>query len=475
MLDTTMYTTSLPRRKANKSTKTNQPKVTAMKDSADNKTLELPIDMIETEVQVKPQHAAPAQPAKWTGATSTNVLGTQKPAATPTTMAKGSVATWPSLPIPEKVDPLLTTILSWPRRHGTDSEAQFGVWLVDTLNVLVGARPLLKVVMRAEGAITLDIPMESGADATTLFSCHIDTVDSPTMVGLKKALVYDNNFGHIMLAKDNKVGSCLGADDGIGVWLMLKMIEAGVPGGYVFNRGEEVGGVSAKALADKDATWLKNFQVAVSFDRPRDNEVITHQRGGTECASDKFALALCTALNKANDSFEYKPSKSGVYTDTYEWRGIIAECVNLGVGYTNQHGSGETQDYAHAVALLEACKTIDWEALPIDREPKIEHQWTGYGSVYNDGWSGSYAKKAKPKLPPAPASKGWTPPTEYALPDEPELNIEDEILELGELDDLAYWLESEGNTAAQAVLLMAAELKGMRAEIAALRKALKRI
>lgn len=460
-----MYTTSLPRRKASKSsTKTNQPKVTAMKDSADNKTLELPIDMIETDIKA-------AQPAKWTGATSTNVLGTQKPAAIPTTMAKGSIATWPSLPIPEKVDPLLTTILSWPRRHGTDSEAQFGVWLVETINKLIGARPLVKVSVRAEGAITLEIPMESGAKATTLFSCHIDTVDSPTMVGLKKALVYDNNFGHIMLAKDNKVGSCLGADDGIGVWLMLKMIEAGVPGGYVFNRGEEVGGVSAKALADKDAAWLKNFQVAVSFDRPRDNEVITHQRGGTECASDKFALALCTALNKSNDSFEYKPSKSGVYTDTFDWRGIIAECVNIGVGYTDQHGTSETQDYAHAVALLEACKTIDWESLPIDREPKIEHKWSGgyggYKGVFDDGWDGSYAKKAKPKLPPAPTK--WTPP------DEPELNIEDEILDLGEVDDLAYWLESEGNTAAQAVLLMAAELKGMRAEIAALRKALKRI
>lgn len=370
------------------------------------------------------------------------------PAPDKTTVVKASMA-WPDLPIPETVDQDLVTILAWPRCHDTASELAFLAWLRSKLESL-GYKP----EQHQERAVSVSVPLKDGRKSSSLFSSHIDTVDgvvyNPT---LRKKIAYDRTFGHIFLEKDNTVGTCLGADDGVGVWIMLKMIEAKVPGTYLFNRGEERGGVSAKAIAAKEADWLNQFQIAVAFDRPRDNEVITHQRGGTECASDKFANALAQALNNANDAFTYKPSKSGVYTDTFEFRRNIPECVNLGVGYENQHGASERLDYAHATALLEACCKIDWEALPVDRDPaKPDPMYQR-----DDYWSGwNMPKKAKAPTPaPAPAKQATLP----------ELHIEDEIAELGGLVDVTAYLECDPENGAELLLEAAAELAALRKQV----------
>lgn len=396
---------------------------------------------------------------------------TSVPAKPDTTVAKG-MTSWPELAIPAEVDPTLATILSWPRRHNTMSELAFHGWLALKLPSLgIG----LKVKEHSERALSVTIPGPKGSVSTTLFSCHIDTVDTLiTDPAARKKLAYDASFGHIFLAKDNTVGSCLGADDGIGVWIMLKMIEAKVPGTYLFNRGEECGGVSAKAIASKERDWLAQFQLAVAFDRPNDHEVITHQRGGTRCASDKFGTALALALNKAEPSFSYKPSKAGVYTDTFDFRKEIAECVNIGVGYTNQHGSGETQDYAHAYALMKACCTVDWEALPVDRDPKeAEPTYNSYyqrdawafGNDDRDAWG--HAKKYKAPAPapaPAPAYKAKTKVVE------PVLNIEDEILDLGSVGDIAVLAQEDPDMVAQLLVQVSGELAALRAQLAFLKQ-----
>ena len=152
------------------------------------------------------------------------------------------------------------------------------------------------VQKHAEGALSVSIPyVDRTAASTTLFCCHTDTVDPLVPLATdplaKKELTYDPNFG--LIALDPKsIGGSLGADDGIGVWIMLSMVAERIPGTYLFNRGEECGGISAKAIAAKEKAWLAQFEACIAFDRPRCNEVITHQ-GGAECASDKFAQALC--------------------------------------------------------------------------------------------------------------------------------------------------------------------------------------
>ena len=377
--------------------------------------------------------------------------------------------------VPEKVDPLLVTILAWPRKHNSASEAAFQVWLKDTLTAHGTVTP------HSEGALSITMPTNLPDQySTTLFSCHTDTIDPLVPLAsdplAKKMLTYDPNFGLIGLDKAS-VGDSLGADDGIGVWIMLSMIAAKVPGTYLFNRGEECGGVSAKALAYKESKWLAMFEACIAFDRPRTNEVITHQ-GGKECASDKFAAALCKQLN--DKGFQYAPSDRGVYTDNKEFRKEIAECVNLGVGYESQHGRQETQDYAHAYALKEACLVLDWDTLPIDRDPAKpdpvpaykayadygsygKGKWGGYdkpgSSLWddddlNDGWRAD-AKDLKPKATPAKAA----PPVVTATCDD--------FLGMS-LEDIRWTCTEEPEITLEIVVALMRENARLKADVATL-------
>ena len=302
------------------------------------------------------------------------------------------------LPIPEDVCSLLQQILVWPRPHGTANEQLFNKWLKKKITDMIPKGVKFHVDSFAQAfdvfAVTLKRP--DGTQSDVLFSCHVDTVDSSkTPMGERKKLVYDANFGLIFLDKDSP-GGCLGADDGAGVWIMMKMIQAGKPGTYIFHRGEECGGLSAKKMKEHHKDWLKQFEVAVAFDRPRTDEVIVTQ-GGSSCASEKFGKALAESLNLVQPCFNYRVSHAGVYTDTKEYRTIIHECVNLGVGYQNQHGIKEELDYGHLVALLAAALKIDWDILPVDRDATKATDYTysggyrGYGHYVGGNVAGRQA------------------------------------------------------------------------------------
>jgi hypothetical protein len=326
----------------------------------------------------------------------------------------------PQHDVPATVEPLLTHILAWPRKHNSAAEAAFQVWLAEEL-AKHGT-----VMIHEEDAKSVEIKMADGKSATTLFSCHTDTID-PLVPDAndplaKKKLTYDPNFGQIAL-DTTSVGGSLGADDGAGMWIMLGMLAAKVPGVYLFHRGEECGGISAKAIAAKKAKWLGTFEASVAFDRGHDSDVVTHQ-GGQECASPKFAGKLCTTLNEMG--FDYAPSTGGTYTDNKEYRGIIAEVVNVSVGYESQHGRNETLDYAHLFALRAACIKLNWDSLPIDRDPSKAdplpvyrapvsyNKWTSGASLWDDkfddggydGWrADSKDFKDSPKAKAKPARK----------------------------------------------------------------------
>lgn len=384
----------------------------------------------------------------------------------------------PTHEVPSSVDPLLVQILSWPRRHDTHNEKLFTSWLSNEL-VKLGRAPKV----HSEGALSVSIPLADGKHSTSLFSCHVDTCDGGTVpLGARKRLAYDPNFGTIFLDKDSP-GDCLGADDGVGVWLMLKMIEAKKPGTYLFHRGEECGGISAKAIAAKEKDWLSKFELAVAFDRPRTNEIITHQ-GGLECASDKFAKALSAALNE--HGLDYAPSARGVYTDTKEYRRIIAECINVGVGYESQHGRAETQDYAHLTALLAAITAIDWDALPVDRDPSKAQVYAGYQGYYSPGAHTDFTKNWKDRqrelddfdkrFDDAQAFNKKTPPKKKAKgkSQDPQLSLvptvseaEDLVQELQgmNIDDVRYVIENEPDNTLLIVMELLRQNARMQADI----------
>lgn len=210
----------------------------------------------------------------------------------------------------------------------------------------------------------------------TLFTAHVDTVHSTDGF---QVVTHDANINLIYL--DDKAAlatNCLGADDTAGMWLMLEMIDAGVPGTYAFFRGEERGGIGSRYAAQNDAEFLKQFDRAVAFDRRGTGNVITHQAGG-RCCSDEFALSLAEALTKHH--VMYAPCPNGVFTDTANLTSLIGECTNLSCGYDHEHSVNETLDAEHLINMRDALLKVDWESLPVIREKgEVDPYEYGYSS-----------------------------------------------------------------------------------------------
>ena len=192
---------------------------------------------------------------------------------------------------------------------------------------------------------------------TILWSSHTDSVHRDE--GFQKIEMTDSK---IHLPKKSK-SNCLGADDAAGNFIMIKMIEAKVPGLYVFHYGEEVGCRGSGGIANETPEFLDGIKAAVAFDRRGFDSVITHQRSRT--ASDKFALSVCAQLPA-----RFKPDPTGLLTDTKIYMGIVPECSNISVGYENEHHDNETQCVNHLFELRDHMVKIDASKFVIDRDPK---------------------------------------------------------------------------------------------------------
>lgn len=192
------------------------------------------------------------------------------------------------------------------------------------------------------------------------FTAHHDTVHS--VDGMQHVVVN----GDTAYAVDS---SCLGADCTTGVWLILGMIQANIPGIYVIHAGEESGCVGSSAMIKdhlSDITkysWLQHTKAVISFDRKGEESIITHQMG-SRTASDEFAISLADAIG-----LPMRPDNTGAYTDSNEYVEVVGECTNISVGYLNQHSKKETQDVFFAYYLLEHLVEADWSKLVFKREP----------------------------------------------------------------------------------------------------------
>lgn len=251
----------------------------------------------------------------------------------------------------------LAQALTLRRDYGSTTEAAFVGWLANRLPV---------TLIDAAGNLHVDLRTEP--HHRTMFTSHTDTVH---FGGGRNKVHVDGNFWRA------SEGSALGADDGAGIALMCHMIEAGVPGYYLFCRGEERGGVGSTWLAKEMKSVFKNIDYAIAFDRAGYDDVITHQSCG-RCCSNKFADELSRVLSTEIDWFS--PSSSGVYTDTAEFVDMVPECTNISVGYKYQHGDEEQLDVVFLERLAERLVQINWDALPVDRdptkpEPRVRYYW----------------------------------------------------------------------------------------------------
>jgi hypothetical protein len=130
---------------------------------------------------------------------------------------------------------------------------------------------------------------------------------------------------------------------------MIQMYRAKVPGLYIWHRAEEIGRKGSQWILEKNSTILNGITMAIALDRRSDDSIITYQ-SGDRCCSDEFAEALAQLLNN-NSPFKYIKDRTGSYTDTYTYTGLIGECTNISVGYTAAHSKFEMLDLEHAMGL----------------------------------------------------------------------------------------------------------------------------
>lgn len=309
----------------------------------------------------------------------------------------------------------LITILSQQRSAGSDQEAKFVEWLKTQLP------------SNAWQDEYGNLHVKIGKNPKVLFSCHTDTThNNKTGEAIQKVLL-DSTRNELFVEKGS---GCLGADDGVGVWLMLNMIDAKVPGHYIFHREEEIGGQGSRWAADNLKTLLRQMQCAIAFDRRALDNVITHQ--GTRTCSDEFAKALAAELNKTDAAFRYAPDDGGTFTDTKSYARLIPECTNISVGYYSQHSEREYLDLTHALRLRLALPKVKWSTLPTKRDPKRDNdarRYESYGGY--GGYQQAYFDDFRPKKKPAPL------PT----PTKPKLTVVEQ--EADELEDTMSLADAE--------------------------------
>jgi len=261
----------------------------------------------------------------------------------------------------------------------------------------------------------------------TCFACHTDTVHNMKSTFQWKGKTYnvDKLLGgrqevHVKGKWAYKEdGECLGADDGTGVWICLNLLYARKPGLYIFHRAEEGGGQGSGWIVSNKPELVSHIKKMVSFDRKGYTDIITHQ-GWSRTASDEFANGLARQLGGG-----YRPDDGGVFTDSANYKDIVPECTNVAMGYFNGHTAEEKQDLVFANSLMQRLLKVNWQKLPVVRDPDEEKKRTarrnnwwnsgnnwddysyGYGNYgygrrttwgyQNYGYGESYVKKKQPE------------------------------------------------------------------------------
>ena len=218
-----------------------------------------------------------------------------------------------------------------------------------------------------------------------MWSSHLDTVHRDEG---RVPIWVDGNTARVHRKKG---GSCLGADCTTGVWIMMEMIRAEVPGLYVFHRGEEVGCLGSEHIREHYKKLLSTIDACIAFDRYGTDSIITHQMSQRGC-SEEFAQSMIAQLPG------YKTDDGGSYTDSYTYFEDISECTNISVGYYRQHTKDEHQNLSFAQQLRDWMVKFDPSKLVFKRDPTI----VDYSSFGRGGnwWSSTYMNDEWNYVPP---------------------------------------------------------------------------
>jgi hypothetical protein len=198
-------------------------------------------------------------------------------------------------------------------------------------------------------------------NSNTLFTSHLDVASD------KKEKVNHVVEGDIIKTDGSTI---LGGDNKAGCCILFYLINNNVPGTYYFFLGEESAvhknyPFGSLMAIDKNPDFFKKFKRAIAFDRKQTGELITRQLG-YNCCSDEFADSLIIEFK--SQGVDYKKDRTGYYTDSAFFGGLIPEITNLSCGVWNEHTKNEYVDISYIRKVAQAASKIDWENLPTIRK-----------------------------------------------------------------------------------------------------------
>jgi hypothetical protein len=184
-------------------------------------------------------------------------------------------------------------------------------------------------------------------DPRIMFSSHTDTVHNKS----GKQKLYTNK-GKVLTSDS----TCLGADNTVGNYLMLSMIDSGIPGLYIFHRGEERGGLGSTFISQDTPDLLKGVEIAIALDRKGKDDVVQFQMG-SRCCSEKFAKQLASLMGMTGGDM------TGSFTDTANYTDLVTECSNISVAYWDHHSKNERCDMELIGKIEDRLIHADWKSL----------------------------------------------------------------------------------------------------------------
>ena len=175
-----------------------------------------------------------------------------------------------------------------------------------------------------------------------LICVHLDTINDHKSKALPKLNIKGD---YISLASDSPC-NCLGGDDRCGVYIALSLIKHRIPYGFGFFYDEEIGGVGS-GIVSPLINNLDNITAFIGLDR----------RGCDELALYGYDNSELIDLFESKGYFK----ATGSFTDASNLSSLSDKrlaCVNLSVGYYNEHTLKETINITAMNRTLKVLKSM---------------------------------------------------------------------------------------------------------------------
>lgn len=243
------------------------------------------------------------------------------------------------------------------------------------------------------------LALPKGANKYPLICIHLDTINTHKKAKLKPDdLIID---GDIISLNTKAKAVCLGGDDRAGVYIALQLIKAKKPFAFGFFRDEEAGCHGSSSLSSY-INSLGNVTAFIGLDRRGVDEVATYGYDNKELINIFESKGYIEAVGSVTDA-----SNLSTLSD----KGLA--CVNLSVGYYNEHTNKEILNTTAMNRTLKVLKNLDI-------------------SLFNKPFKAEFNKPLFTDISKGLVGDMW----------ESDHMLENEIWEAGEVDDYNAMLEN---------------------------------